>query len=79
MEEDDGTVARLNRRRCFGPRGKTSGNTLTSKEVFTWAKSNNRRLLHIGGIDRRSKSCSMWLAAEDRVESAGDGDLGGWE
>uniref|UniRef100_A0A0E0P6Z4 Uncharacterized protein n=1 Tax=Oryza rufipogon TaxID=4529 RepID=A0A0E0P6Z4_ORYRU len=90
MEEDDGTVARLNRRRCFGPCGKTSGNTLTSKEVFTWAKSNNRRLLHVGGIDRRSKidglqkfyicrSYSMWLAVKDRVESADHGDLGGWE
>uniref|UniRef100_A0A0E0LUB8 Uncharacterized protein n=1 Tax=Oryza punctata TaxID=4537 RepID=A0A0E0LUB8_ORYPU len=24
-------------------------------------------------------SCSMWLAAGDWVESAGDGDVGGWD
>uniref|UniRef100_A0A0E0KZT2 Uncharacterized protein n=1 Tax=Oryza punctata TaxID=4537 RepID=A0A0E0KZT2_ORYPU len=64
MEEDDGTVARwlvsgdqrqLRRRRCFGPRYWTSGSTLTSKEVFTCSKSNNRRLLHDGNIDRTRK------------------------
>uniref|UniRef100_A0A0D9Y4P8 Uncharacterized protein n=1 Tax=Oryza glumipatula TaxID=40148 RepID=A0A0D9Y4P8_9ORYZ len=88
MEEDDGTVRwpassgrrLLRRRHCFGPRSRTPGNTLTSKEVFTWAKSNNWRLLHVGDIDRTRKSyictsCSMWLAAEDRVESAGDGGM----
>uniref|UniRef100_A0A0D9Y7T6 Uncharacterized protein n=1 Tax=Oryza glumipatula TaxID=40148 RepID=A0A0D9Y7T6_9ORYZ len=40
--------------------------TLTSKEVFTWANSNNQRLLHVGDIDRTSK-----------VESTGDGDYDG--
>uniref|UniRef100_A0A0E0F5G0 Uncharacterized protein n=1 Tax=Oryza meridionalis TaxID=40149 RepID=A0A0E0F5G0_9ORYZ len=87
MKEDDDTVVvdgggrrtRLRRRHCFGPRCRTLGNTLTSKEVFTWANSNNQRLLHNGNINRTSKSyicisCCMWLVAGDRVESAGDGD-----
>uniref|UniRef100_A0A0D3G6X4 Uncharacterized protein n=2 Tax=Oryza TaxID=4527 RepID=A0A0D3G6X4_9ORYZ len=62
MEEDDDTVAvngggrwRLRRRRCFGPCRRTSDITLTSKEVFIWVKRNNRRLLHVGDIDRTSK------------------------
>uniref|UniRef100_A0A0E0LCQ3 Uncharacterized protein n=1 Tax=Oryza punctata TaxID=4537 RepID=A0A0E0LCQ3_ORYPU len=60
--EDDGTVAvdgggrlRLRRRRCFEPCCRTPGSTLTSKEVFTYAKGNNRRLFHVGDIDRTSK------------------------
>uniref|UniRef100_A0A0E0R742 Uncharacterized protein n=1 Tax=Oryza rufipogon TaxID=4529 RepID=A0A0E0R742_ORYRU len=51
MEEDDYTMAvdgggrrRLRRRHCFGPRCRTLGSTLTSKEVFTWANTNNQRL-----------------------------------
>uniref|UniRef100_A0A0E0M795 Uncharacterized protein n=1 Tax=Oryza punctata TaxID=4537 RepID=A0A0E0M795_ORYPU len=88
MEEDNDTVAVdgggrrvLRRRRYFGPRYRTLGNTFTSKEVFIWAKSNNRWLLHVGDIDRASKfynctSCCMWLDIEDRVESV---DVGGWE
>jgi hypothetical protein len=62
MEEDDCTMVvdgggqwRLRQRRYFGPHCQMSGSTLTSKEVFTWTKSNNRRLLHTGDIDRTSK------------------------
>uniref|UniRef100_A0A0E0MCG8 Uncharacterized protein n=1 Tax=Oryza punctata TaxID=4537 RepID=A0A0E0MCG8_ORYPU len=64
MEEDDDTVAvdgsgqqRLRRRRCFGPRCRTSGNTFTSKEVFTWTKSNNRQLLHVGPTFAHRAAC----------------------
>uniref|UniRef100_A0A0E0Q768 Uncharacterized protein n=1 Tax=Oryza rufipogon TaxID=4529 RepID=A0A0E0Q768_ORYRU len=89
MEEDDDTVAvdasggrwRFRQRHRSGPRCQTLGNTLTSKKVFTWANSNNQRLLHVDDIDGTNKSyiytsCSMSLATEDRVESAGDGDDG---
>uniref|UniRef100_A0A0E0RFB5 Uncharacterized protein n=1 Tax=Oryza rufipogon TaxID=4529 RepID=A0A0E0RFB5_ORYRU len=62
MEEDNGTMAvdsggwrRLRQRRGFNPRCRTPGNILTNKEVFTWAKRNNRRLLHVGDIDKTSK------------------------
>ncbi|EEC84449.1 hypothetical protein OsI_31069 [Oryza sativa Indica Group] len=54
MKEDDDTLAvdggdrrLLRRRHCLGPRYRTLGSTLTSKEVFTWANSKNQRLLHM--------------------------------
>uniref|UniRef100_A0A0E0F4T0 Uncharacterized protein n=1 Tax=Oryza meridionalis TaxID=40149 RepID=A0A0E0F4T0_9ORYZ len=68
MEEDDDTVAvdgggrrRLRRRHCFGPRCRTLGSTLTSNEAA--------HFLHLHIV-------LMWLATEDRVESAGDEDDG---
>uniref|UniRef100_A0A0E0GRT0 Uncharacterized protein n=1 Tax=Oryza nivara TaxID=4536 RepID=A0A0E0GRT0_ORYNI len=62
MEEEDITMAvdgggQWRLRRYFGPRYRTPNNTLTRKEVFTCAKSNNRRLFHVGDIDKTSK----WL------------------
>uniref|UniRef100_A0A0E0KZK3 Uncharacterized protein n=1 Tax=Oryza punctata TaxID=4537 RepID=A0A0E0KZK3_ORYPU len=51
----------LRRRRCFGHPCWTSGSAFTSKEeVFTWAKSNNRWLLHVGDID------DGWFATTQR-------------
>uniref|UniRef100_A0A0E0L0M1 Uncharacterized protein n=1 Tax=Oryza punctata TaxID=4537 RepID=A0A0E0L0M1_ORYPU len=48
-----GQRARLLRRRhYFGSQCWTPGSTFTSKEVFTWAKSNNQRLLNVGDIGR---------------------------
>uniref|UniRef100_A0A0E0M736 Uncharacterized protein n=1 Tax=Oryza punctata TaxID=4537 RepID=A0A0E0M736_ORYPU len=50
----------LRRRCCFGPRCRTLGNTFTNtEEVFTWAKSNNRWLLHVGNIDGTSNYENM--------------------
>uniref|UniRef100_A0A0E0JVY5 Uncharacterized protein n=1 Tax=Oryza punctata TaxID=4537 RepID=A0A0E0JVY5_ORYPU len=60
MEEDDSTVEVDKRWPASGgilqvrPCCRMSGNTLTSKEVFTGVKSNNRQLLHVGDIDRKS-------------------------
>uniref|UniRef100_A0A0E0PYT6 Uncharacterized protein n=1 Tax=Oryza rufipogon TaxID=4529 RepID=A0A0E0PYT6_ORYRU len=51
----------MRRRHCFDPRRQTLGNTLTSKEVFTRANSNNQRLLHVGDIDRTSKLFAIFL------------------
>uniref|UniRef100_A0A0E0GPD2 Uncharacterized protein n=1 Tax=Oryza nivara TaxID=4536 RepID=A0A0E0GPD2_ORYNI len=92
MEDDDDTVAwlasggqrQLRRRHCFGPHYRILGSTLTSKEVFTWANTNNQQLLHVCDIDRTRKSyictsCSMWLDAKDRVESAGDGGMASYD
>ncbi|EAZ00426.1 hypothetical protein OsI_22449 [Oryza sativa Indica Group] len=51
---------RLRQRRCFGPRCRMPSNAFTNKEeVFTWAKNNNQRLLHVDDIDRTSK---RWMA-----------------
>uniref|UniRef100_A0A0E0FH51 Uncharacterized protein n=1 Tax=Oryza nivara TaxID=4536 RepID=A0A0E0FH51_ORYNI len=61
MEEEDDTVwpAAVEAKARFGPRCRTLGITLTSKEVFTWANNNNQRLLHIGDIDRTSKEMTL--------------------
>uniref|UniRef100_A0A0E0BQN3 Uncharacterized protein n=1 Tax=Oryza glumipatula TaxID=40148 RepID=A0A0E0BQN3_9ORYZ len=56
MAVDSGGWRRLRQRRGFKPRCQTPGNVLTNKEVFTWAKRNNRRLLHVGDIDKTSKN-----------------------
>uniref|UniRef100_A0A0D9ZBK0 Uncharacterized protein n=1 Tax=Oryza glumipatula TaxID=40148 RepID=A0A0D9ZBK0_9ORYZ len=53
---------------------RTPDNTLTSKEVFNWAKRTNRRLLHVGDIDKTSKNgvvqwgafMKMWEAKSKR-------------
>uniref|UniRef100_A0A0E0E317 Uncharacterized protein n=1 Tax=Oryza meridionalis TaxID=40149 RepID=A0A0E0E317_9ORYZ len=62
MKEDDGTVVvdgggrrQLRRRCCLGPRCRTLVSTITNKDVFTWAKSKNRRLLHVDDVDRQDK------------------------
>uniref|UniRef100_A0A0E0GNT2 Uncharacterized protein n=1 Tax=Oryza nivara TaxID=4536 RepID=A0A0E0GNT2_ORYNI len=72
MEKDDDTMV------------VDGGSTLTSKEVFIWANSNNQGLLHVDDIHRTSKFyictlCSMWLGAEDMVESASDGDMASYD
>uniref|UniRef100_A0A0E0K0F9 Uncharacterized protein n=1 Tax=Oryza punctata TaxID=4537 RepID=A0A0E0K0F9_ORYPU len=64
MKEDNDTMAVDGGRRCcIGPRCRTPGSTLTNKEVFTWAKRNNRRLLHVGDIDRTSKEIILQFAS----------------